>query len=90
MPARFEHRRVGPAEDLSPFIAHFWSARWDLRGLQPHVAETLPHPRVHLVFEGTRAEVTGVPTGKFVRRLRGEGHVGVGAHHSVPKFSYAT
>ena len=32
-------------------LAHFWSVQWDLRGQPPYVAETLPHPSVHLIFE---------------------------------------
>ncbi len=49
--------------------------RWDLRGKQPFVAETLPHPCVHLLFEHGRAQVAGVPTRVFRRRLTGEGRV---------------
>jgi AraC-like DNA-binding protein len=70
-----EHARVAPADDLAPFIAHFWWVRWDLRGQPAFVAETLPHPTVHLVFEGARAQVAGVPTGAFRKRLAGEGRV---------------
>lgn len=71
----FEHERIAPVDALAPAIAHFWWVRWDLRGAPPIVAETLPHPTVHLVFEGARAEVTGVPTGAFRRRLAGRGRV---------------
>ncbi len=42
-------------------------------------AETLPHPSVHIVFEeqvgARREEITGVPTGRFVKHLAGSGHV---------------
>jgi AraC-like DNA-binding protein len=71
------HDRVLPAPALRTSIAHFWSVAWALRA--PFVAETLPHPSVHLVFErsdgAARAEVTGVHVGRFVRRLAGEGWV---------------
>lgn len=71
------HQRTLPVPSLAPFIEHFWSVRWDLRA--PFVAETLPHPSVHLVFEVSagkrRAEITGVPTGRFTRTLRGAGAV---------------
>jgi len=75
--ARTEHRRVLPSAELSPFVAHFWWVRWAMR--TPVTAETLPHPSVHVVFEeqagARRAEITGVHTGRFVKRLAGSGHV---------------
>jgi len=46
---RIEHRRLLPGEALAPFVAHYWWVRWELA--RPFVAETLPHPTVHLVFE---------------------------------------
>lgn len=75
---RREHRRVRPCEALSPYVAHFWSVRWSLP--QPVVVETLPHPTVHVVFEWgrstePRAEVAGVPRGRFTRELAGEAQV---------------
>ena len=73
-----EHRRVLPSPTLAPCIAHFWWVRWDLRS--PFVAETLPHPSVHVLFERSsprtiKSEVSGVPTGGFARQLRGTGVV---------------
>jgi len=53
-----EHRRVLPCEAIAPFVAHFWWVRWALPA--PAVVETLPHPSVHVVFEGgPGAEVVG-------------------------------
>lgn len=73
-----EHRRLLPRASLTPFVAHFWSVRWDLAS--PFEAETLPHPSVHLVFEARdaaplRAEIRGVMTGRFTTRLEGCGEV---------------
>ena len=70
-----EHQRVAPAAALAGSVAHFWTVSWDLRGRPAYLAETLPHPSVHLIFEGRRAEVAGVTTGKFSRALRGRGRV---------------
>ncbi|MBX7079506.1 MAG: helix-turn-helix domain-containing protein [Nannocystaceae bacterium] len=70
------HRRIGPTAALAPWIAHFWSVQWQLDA--PYLARTLPHPCVHLVFEGgarRRATVTGVCTRRFTRRLHGRGWV---------------
>lgn len=75
------HDRVVPRSELLPWIEHYWSVTWCLRS--PFLAETLPHPTVHLVFEDStsngvhisRAEMTGVPTQRFVRHLAGEGRV---------------
>jgi AraC-like DNA-binding protein len=71
----FRHGRQFPSDDLQFFIEHFWMVSWDLRDEQPHLAETLPYPSVHLVIENHRAEVVGVMTGKFTRRLEGQGRV---------------
>jgi AraC-like DNA-binding protein len=62
-----------PDPRLAPFIAHFWWVRWTVDS--PTLAETLPHPSIHVVFEGARAEVAGVCTGRFSRRLEGDGWV---------------
>jgi AraC-like DNA-binding protein len=65
--------RYYPAEDLAPFVEHFWTIEWDLD--EPAVREVLPHPSVHLVIEIGRSAVAGVPTGRFTRRLEGKGRV---------------
>src|SRR5260370_14379208 len=72
---RFAHERFLPSPALAPYVEHFWSVRWDLRGERPFVAETLPHPSVHVLFERGPAQVTGLHRRKFTRRLRGEGRV---------------
>ena len=73
---RFKHARYHPSPDLAPFVEHFWSVRWDLTGLPPYRAETLPHPSVHLIFDqGAGARVAGVAKGRFVRTLEGRGGV---------------
>lgn len=65
--------RYLPAEDLAPFVEHFWTVEWDLD--EPAVREVLPHPSVHLVLERGGSAVAGVPTGRFTRRLEGRGRV---------------
>lgn len=63
-----EHERVAPrSAALAEHIAHFWWVRWELSAAS--VVETLPHPCVHLTVEARRAEVGGVATGAFRRRL---------------------
>ena len=70
-----DYLRIAPRAALAPFLAHFWMVRWDRRGLQPFGAETLPHPCVQLLFEAGRAQVAGVQTRLFRRRLVGQGRV---------------
>jgi AraC-like DNA-binding protein len=70
-----ENERFVPGPELAPFVAHFWTVRWDLRGRPDFLAETLPHPCVHLLFERGRAQVAGVSTRIFRRRLRGQDRV---------------
>jgi AraC-like DNA-binding protein len=66
------HARRVPPHDLSPWVAHFWMIRWDLRGCDPQLVENLPHPNVHVIFEPDRAVVSGVQTKKFSRVLDGQ------------------
>jgi AraC-like DNA-binding protein len=47
---------------------------WDLRGLEPRLVESLPHPNVHVVFERPESRVWGVSTSKFSRMLEGKSH----------------
>ena len=73
---RYRHGRYCPARALAPFVEHYWTIRWDLRGLAPERAETLPHPSVHLIFERhVGGRLAGVSRGKFSRLLEGEGGV---------------
>lgn len=69
------HSRRRPAADLACWIAHYWIIRWDLRGCPPYVAENLPHPNVHLIFENETATIAGVQTHKFSRVIEGQSHV---------------
>jgi AraC-like DNA-binding protein len=69
------NERFTPGPELAPFIAHFWTVRWDLRERPSFLAETLPHPCVHLLFERGRAQVAGVSTRIFRRRLQGQARV---------------
>ena len=70
-----EHLRLLPPAALEPYVHHFWWVRWRLAA--PVVAEGLPHPSVHVVFEehdgACRAEIAGPHTGRFVKQLSGTG-----------------
>ena len=70
---RFSLSRNSPSEELSFVVEHYWIVQWDLRGREPYKSETLPFPTVHIVIERKRADVWGVSTGRFTRRLEGEG-----------------
>jgi AraC-like DNA-binding protein len=72
---KFHHSRLRPSTEFAHFIEHFWVVRWSIEGSEPHIAETLPHPSVHIVIEESRSEILGVVTGKFRRCLHGSGRV---------------
>jgi len=72
---KFRHARIAPSESLSGVVQHFWSVRWDLPGEETFTPQTLPHPNVHLVFAPTGGEISGVHTGRFTARLKGQGRV---------------
>jgi AraC-like DNA-binding protein len=69
------HGRVAASEPLRSVVQHFWSVRWDLRGADPFIPETLPHPNVHMVFEAAGARIVGVHTGRFTTSLEDRGWV---------------
>lgn len=77
-PGSGAHQRILPEPALADYVAHFWCVRWALS--KPELAETLPHPAVHLLFEDSpkgpgRAEIAGVPRTRFSRLLEGQGRV---------------
>jgi AraC-like DNA-binding protein len=72
---RFKHLRRSPSSELAVWVDHYWLVSWDLRGHEPFVAETLPHPNFQVIFEKDRSVVSGVFTGKFSRTLEGRSHV---------------
>ncbi len=72
---KFGGGRFHPPEALAPFVEHFWTTHWDLRGEPAYAQDVLPHPSVNLVLEPGCSEVVGVMTGKFTRRLEGLGRV---------------
>jgi hypothetical protein len=75
-PRRYRHDRYHPSPDLDPYVEHYWSVEWDLRGLAPERVETLPHPSVHLIFDRDgRSRIAGVARAKFSRFLEGKGGV---------------
>ena len=61
--------------DLEPWVQHYWSVSWDLRGCEPFLQETLPHPNVHIVFDQSGSHVAGVHTGRFSTILEGQSRV---------------
>ncbi len=72
---KFGGARFHPPPSLAPFVEHFWTTHWDLRGEPAYDQDILPHPSVNLVLEPGCSEVVGVMTGKFTRRLEGLGRV---------------
>lgn len=69
----FRVARYLPSAVLAPYVEHYWVVRWDLRGREPYVQETLPHPCVHLVVERGHSALFGVVRGRFTKRLEGAG-----------------
>jgi AraC-like DNA-binding protein len=66
--------RYWPSADLAPFVEHFWIVRWDEP--VPRVAETVPHPSIHMVLgPGSEGEIVGLMRTRFTRVLEGRGRV---------------
>jgi len=72
---KFRHARRSAASELAPWIDHYWMVFWDLRGCEPRLVETLPHPNIHVVFEKPETRAWGISTRKFSRMLEGRMHV---------------
>jgi AraC-like DNA-binding protein len=70
---QFHHSRLAAPAAISSLVQHIWIVRWKIEEGASHVAQTLPHPNVHLVFEGGQAIVSGVHRGRFTRELKGVG-----------------
>ncbi len=83
--ARHVHlERIECAPDLSPWVEHYWSLRWELPPGRSFVSSTLPHPACNLSVERghQRDEVgadpvviTGVVTKRFDVTIRDTGWV---------------
>ena len=70
---RFTLSRHRPSPDLAFFVERHWIVSWDLRGREPHLQQTLPHPCVNMVIEPERARVYGIETTRSGQLLRGRG-----------------
>ncbi|HEV7760459.1 MAG TPA: helix-turn-helix domain-containing protein [Acidimicrobiales bacterium] len=76
--AGFEHFRLSrhdPSPELAWAVDRCWIVRWDLVGREPYEQRIVPHPAVHLVFEGGKVEIEAISRHEFVRRLEGRGQV---------------
>src|SRR5436305_5265066 len=62
---KMRHSRRSPSPHAAEWAMHYWSIRWDLRGCEPYLAESVPHPNVHLIFENGSCYVAGVQTSRF-------------------------
>ncbi|MEU9339007.1 helix-turn-helix domain-containing protein [Streptomyces sp. NPDC048290] len=77
--SRVRFRRHLPAAPLRRHVETYWLIDWDLP--EPYVSQIVPHPSVNLTFQWDEsdgppyAEVTGIPTGLFTRRVGGRGRV---------------
>lgn len=70
---RFHHARLAAPESIASLVQHIWIVRWKMDEGTSHLAQTLPHPNVHVVLEDGQALVSGVHRGRFTRRLKGAG-----------------
>jgi len=72
---KFRFAAPEPAPQLRPFVAHYWTVTWDLRGEPPYTQQVLPYPAVNMTFKAGRCRVAGVPRGRFHEVLDGAGRV---------------
>lgn len=65
--------RYVPSKLLQPYVLHYWTVQWDLRGRPPYNQFVLTHPNVNLIFERNRSGIFGVSSTSYERRLEGTG-----------------
>lgn len=70
-----KHNQFYANTKLDYFIEHYWTVSWDLTDKEPYLAETLPYPSVHIVFEKGNSKIFGVTKGRFSTLLEGKGSV---------------
>ncbi|BDA79513.1 AraC family transcriptional regulator [Leptospira kobayashii] len=70
-----EHARYFANKDLDFFIEHYWTVRWDLSDKDPYLAETLPYPSIHIVFDRSGSKIYGITKGRFSYLLKDKGSV---------------
>jgi AraC-like DNA-binding protein len=66
-----EHHRYEVDAPLDASIEHWWSVSWNVPKGKSHAQSSLPHPSIHVVWEGDEVRVVGVVTGRFTRVLEG-------------------
>lgn len=66
-----EHHRYEVDPPLDASLEHWWSVAWDVPAGKSHTQSSLPHPSIHVVWEGDEVRVVGVVTGRFTRVLEG-------------------
>ncbi|MBD3921869.1 helix-turn-helix transcriptional regulator [Paenibacillus sp. PR3] len=75
----FSLMRYSPAPALAPYIEHYWTVQWDLRGQAPFSQNVLSYPNVNLSFENESGRrftgVYGVPRAVYTRHLQDTGMV---------------
>lgn len=47
----FDLRRWPPSSESSPYVEHFWSVTWDLRGVAPFDSSVITFPSMHITHE---------------------------------------
>ncbi len=72
---RFALNRYEPGVDPQWAVDRYWVVRWDVRDEGGYDQRVVPHPAVHLVFEGGGAEIEPISSEDFTRRIEGCGQV---------------
>lgn len=69
----FQHHRYDePSADLAPFVDHYWSVRWDLRGQEPYRQLLPPSVTVHVTFVDDQPGTVTGPARRFSHRTLSE------------------
>lgn len=71
-PFEQQHVRFEVDPPLDRSIEHWWSVAWKVPPGLRHEASSLPHPSIHVVWEGAEVRVVGVVKGRFTRVLEGQ------------------
>ncbi|MDM5280357.1 helix-turn-helix domain-containing protein [Paenibacillus silvae] len=72
---QYQLTRLLPADQLKPFVRHYWMVSWNLEGSESYPQHVVPNPCVNLVVERNKTFFFGPSDRKFTYSIHGKGHV---------------
>ncbi|QKS60235.1 AraC family transcriptional regulator [Paenibacillus barcinonensis] len=72
---QYQLTRLLPADELQPFVRHYWIVSWNFAGSESYPQHVIPNPCVNLVVERNKTFFFGPSDRKFTYSIHGKGLV---------------